>query len=216
VDYDGENLRKMTSYGSITLFPRWNPDGKRLAFTSYKNGNPDSTFDLEKGAARTLSDARGSTCGRVLPTAPAWRPRSPREEPNVFILTLADGSLKRVTSHFGVDSSPTFSPDGEQVAFVSDRAGNPQIHVQELATGRVKRLTRMNWCDSPSWSPSGEWIAFSGGQQQGPMDIFIVDVTGTRLVQLTHGKAPTRSRPGRRTAASSPSRARAPSASRYS
>ncbi|HAH05038.1 MAG TPA: hypothetical protein DCM05_00710 [Elusimicrobia bacterium] len=191
-DYDGESVRRVTGYKAITMFPRWSPDGKHIAFTSYKDGNPDLyLFSVEKGSARTLSERQGLNIaggfspdgGRIAVTISA------QKNPNIHILTLSDGSVKKVTSHFGVDSSPTFSPDGEQIAFISDRAGNPQIHVQELSTGRVKRLTRLNWCDSPSWAPSGEWIAFSGrANPKDKMDIFLVDVTGTRLIQLTHGE----------------------------
>ena len=146
---------------------------------------------MELGRSRLLSDRQGlNLAGGFSPDgAKLAVTLSMQKNPNVFLLSLADGSIERVTSHFGVDSSPTFSPDGGQIAFVSDRAGNPQIHVQELSTGRLRRLTRLNWCDSPSWSPSGEWIAFSGrANNKDPMDIFLVDVTGTRLVQLTHGE----------------------------
>jgi len=191
-DYDGENVRRATSYKSITMFPRFSPDGKQIAFTSYKDGNPDLfLYNLEKGAVRAASERQGlNIAGGFSPDgARLALTMSAQKNPNIYILTLADGSIRRLTSHFGVDSSPTFSPDGEQIAFVSDRAGNPQINVQEIATGRVKRLTRLNWCDSPSWSPSGEWIAFAGrANQKDKMDIFLVDVTGTRLIQLTHGE----------------------------
>ena len=58
-----------------------------------------------------------------------------------------------------------------------------------MATGRTRRLTHLNWCDSPAWSPTGEWIAFAGrANRQDRMDIFLVDVAGTRVIQLTHGE----------------------------
>jgi TolB protein len=89
-----------------------------------------------------------------------------------------------------VESSPTFSPDGLHIAYVSDRSGNPAIYAMELATGRTRRLTgRLGWCDSPAWSPTGEWIAFAGrANPKDRFDIFLVDVTGTRTIQLTHGE----------------------------
>ena len=42
---------------------------------------------------------------------------------------------------------------------------------------------------SPAWSPTGEWIAFSGrAHRQDKLDIFLVDVTGNQVRQLTHGE----------------------------
>ncbi|MBI4425088.1 MAG: PD40 domain-containing protein [Elusimicrobia bacterium] len=192
IDYDGEGLRRLTADGTITLLPRWSPDGKRLAYTSYKRGNPDLIeMNLEKGTSRVLSARQGlnlaggfSADGRQLVLT-----LSQQKNPNIYQLDTADLSVKALTSHFGVESSPTFSPDGGQVAFASDRSGNPQIHLLDVATGRIKRLTRMNWCDSPAWSPTGEWILFSGrANAKDPMDIFIVDVTGAHIRQLTHGE----------------------------
>ncbi|OIO07493.1 MAG: hypothetical protein AUJ52_10300 [Elusimicrobia bacterium CG1_02_63_36] len=192
MDYDGENARQLTRNRSINLFPRWRPDGKALAFTSYKDGNPDLfLYDLERGKITPLSDRQGlnlpggfSRDGKRLAATV-----SRGSNPNIFLIDVETRKAESITSHRGVDSSPTFSPDGLQVAFISDRAGNPQIHTLEIATGRTQRLTHLNWCDSPSWSPTGEWIAFSGrAHRKDPIDIFLVDNTGTRTLQLTHGE----------------------------
>lgn len=192
VDYDGERPRRLTSNGSINLLPRWRPDGKALAFTSYKEGNPDLwLYDLEAAQMTALSTRQGLNLpGGFSPDGTRLAATLSRgKNPNIFLVNLADGSIRQLTNHYGAESSATFSPDGQHVAFVSDRAGNPQIHVMELATGRIRRLTRMNWCDSPSWSPTGEWIAFAGrANPRDKFDVFLVDVTGTRVVQLTHGE----------------------------
>jgi TolB protein len=111
------------------------------------------------------------------------------KSPNLYMKDLASGANERLTSHFGADSTPTFSPDARQVAFVSDRSGNPQLYALDLTTKKARRLTNMNWCDAPAWSPSGEWIAFAGrANRRDKMDIFLVDVTGTHVRQLTHGE----------------------------
>ncbi|MBI5596411.1 MAG: PD40 domain-containing protein [Elusimicrobia bacterium] len=192
VDYDGAAPRQVTSNRTLNLLPRWRPDGRALAFTSYKDGNPDLfLYDFERGRSSVVSDRQGlNIAGGFSPDGATLAATISRgKEPNVHLIDMKTGSAKAVTSHFGVDSSPTFSPDGLQLAFVSDRAGNPQVHLLELAGGRTKRLTHLNWSDSPSWSPTGEWIAFSGrANRKDTLDIFLVDVTGTRLVQLTHGE----------------------------
>jgi len=192
VDYDGARVQRMTKNRSINLLPRWHPDGRRIAFTSYKDGNPDIfIYDLGRRRIRPFSSRQGiNLAGGFSPDGKHLAATISRERnPNIFILDAKTGKGKPQTSHWGVDSSPTFSPDSKHMAFISDRAGNPQIHTIELETGRTKRLTRLNWCDTPSWSPSGEWIAFAGrANRKDKMDIFLVDITGTRLVQITHGE----------------------------
>ncbi len=192
VDYDGENSQQLTRNKSINLFPRWRPDGKALAFTSYKDGNPDIfLYDLSRGKITPLMDRQGLNIpgGFSKDGAKLAATVSRGKNPNIFVIDVDSRKSESITSHHGVDSSPTFSPDGQSLAFVSDRAGNPQIHTIELATGRTRRLTRLNWCDSPSWSPTGEWVAFAGrAHRKDPLDIFLIDNTGTRTIQLTHGE----------------------------
>ncbi|HBL19208.1 MAG: hypothetical protein A2X36_10195 [Elusimicrobia bacterium GWA2_69_24] len=191
-DYDGSGVKPVTRNRSINLLPRWHPDGRSLAFTSYKDGNPDLfLFDLNRGSLRTLSDRQGlNLAGGFSPDGNSLAATLSRgKNPNIFLISLKNGAAKEQTSHWGVDSSPTFSPDGNFLSFVSDRSGNPQVYTLELATGRTKRLTNLNWCDTPAWSPSGEWIVFAGrANVKDRIDIFLVDITGTRLVQLTHGE----------------------------
>lgn len=192
MDYDGQNPRQLTRHNSITLLPRLSPDRRTLVYTSYVNGNPDLfKLDLETGKWEPLSAEQGLNIAggfspdglRLLMTL------SRQKSPNLYVKDLVDGSLVQLTQHFGADSSPTFSPDGVQVAFVSDRSGNPQIYVLDTTTLRAKRLTSLNWCDSPSWSPTGEWIAFSGRvHPKDKMDIYLVDLTGNQIRQLTHGE----------------------------
>lgn len=191
-DYDGANLKRLTGHNSISLLPRFAPDKKRLAYTSYKNGNPDLFWlDLETGKSSTLSAEQGlNVAGGFSPDgAQLLMTLSRGKSPNLFLKNLADGTNSQITQHTGADSSPTFSPDGGQVAFVSDRSGNPQIYLLDLNTRRARRLTNLNWCDSPAWSPTGEWIAFAGRvHRQDKIDVFLVDVTGGQIRQLTRGE----------------------------
>jgi TolB protein len=192
MDYDGEGVTRLTDDKSIDLLPRFAADGRRLAYTSYKDGNPDLfLLDLETGRASALSNEQGLNIAggfsadgtKLLMTLSRGR------SPNLYLKDLTTGAVTRLTTHFGADSTPTFSPDARQVAFVSDRSGNPQIYLLDMTTKSARRLTNLNWCDSPAWSPTGEWIAFAGrANRRDKMDIFLVDVTGAQIRQLTHGE----------------------------
>ncbi len=84
-----------------------------------------------------------------------------------------DGSgLERLTDDPALDDQAAFSPDGNQIAFVSTRgAHNASIWILDLTTRKARNLTgapalqaaagKMNGYFRPSWSPDGQWIAFS-------------------------------------------------------
>ncbi|MBI5208816.1 MAG: PD40 domain-containing protein [Elusimicrobia bacterium] len=191
-DYDGANLRRLTSHKSISLLPRISPSRKVVAYTNYKDGNPDLfLLDLESGKSKPFSNEQGlNVAGGFSPDGNLLlMTLSQQKHPNIFVRNIADGTTTRLTQHQGVDTSPTFSPDAQQAAFVSDRGGSPQIYVLDMTTQRTRKLTHMNWCDSPSWSPTGEWIAFAGrSQPKEAINIYLADVTGNQVRQVTRGE----------------------------
>lgn len=189
VDYDGYNLTKLTRDNSIALLPRWSSDGSKIYYTTYRRRNPDIfAIDLKEGAIKPIIKGEGlNLIGGVSPDDKRIVLTLSRgDNPNIYLQELESGLLTRLTDKFGVDGSPSFSPDGKFVTFVSNRSGNPQVYTLEIESKESRRLTKMNWADSPQWSPTGEWIVFAGRQApHHPIDIFIVDITGGQLRQLT-------------------------------
>ncbi len=189
VDYDGQNMKKLTNDRSIALLPRWSKDG-RIYYTTYRYKNPDIfAIDLKAGKIAPVIIRGGlSLIGGVSPDGKALVFTSSKgPNPSIYIYNLETGEKKQITNRQSVDGSPSYSPDGKYITFVSNRAGNPQIYVMELATGQTRPLTKtFNWSDSPQWSPTGEWIVFAGRESPyHPFDIFLVDLTGTQLRRLT-------------------------------
>jgi dipeptidyl aminopeptidase/acylaminoacyl peptidase len=89
----------------------------------------------------------------------------------------------------GRASSPTFSPDGARLAFVSDQTGVPQVWVSAVDGGGARQVTNGNDpVGRVIWSPDGAWLAFSlapgGGMNT---QIYIVHPDGTGLRRLTDG-----------------------------
>lgn len=192
MDYDGFNQRPITSYGSLSLTPRWSPDNTRLAYTSYALGNPDIfEFSLETNHRIPFPAYKG------LNTTPAWAPDGKRiafcssmsGDPEIYLSDTNGLNLHRLTFSPGVDISPVWNPKtGNEIAFVSDRSGSPQIYIMSDDGTNLRRLiTGGGDASSPSWSPNGLFMAFSWRvSDTGTYDIYAVEIATGRIVQLTH------------------------------
>jgi dipeptidyl aminopeptidase/acylaminoacyl peptidase len=82
--------------------------------------------------------------------------------------------------------APTFSPDGKQIAFLSDMTGTPQVWVVPTAGGWPTKLTSFNDpVGSVAWSPTGEWLAYSvspGGGMNSQVFLMRPDGTGNKKI----------------------------------
>ena len=99
------------------------------------------------------------------------------------------GAMRRLTDSAGY-RSPSWSPDGRHIAYVSQRGsyGKAEIYVMDSDGSNSRRLTdHPEQVESPSWSPDGQHIAFVS--QRGTSDIYVMDSDGSNPRRLTDHSA---------------------------
>ena len=90
--------------------------------------------------------------------------------------TWVAGAIRRLTDHSVDYRSPFWSPDGQHIAFVSNRDGRAEIYVMGSDGSNPRRLTDHPAEDrSPSWSPDGRHIAFVSNRD-GDWEIYVMDI----------------------------------------
>jgi TolB protein len=189
-DVLGKKIRQVTRHRNLTVSPRFSPDGRWLAYTSFHRGNPDLyVTDLTQAlTTRPISRREG------LNMAPAWSPDgktfaitlSKDGNPDLYLMNTKGKIIKQLTRNAGLNVSPCWSPDGNRLAFVSDRLGSPQIYIMDIRNTRVRRLTYQGtYNTSPSWSPQGDLIAYAGSYQ-GHYHLFTISPEGGAPTRVTH------------------------------
>jgi len=204
----GEEVRQVTKHNRLAISPRFSPNARLLAYTSYHPGNPNLYItDLSQSKITKAISTKGG-----LNLAPAFSPDgktmvvtlSKDGNPDLYLMDTQGQILRRLTTNAGLNVSPSFSPDGTKLAFVSDRSGRPHVYIMDMQSNNVTRLTFQGSDNSePSWSPKGDWIAYSG-LEGGIYQLFIIRPEGGLPTRVTSNsgnhESPTWSPDGRQIA----------------
>lgn len=189
---------RITDDTSLNVSPVWMPDGRNLLFVSNKDGSRDVyqvTVDLSGkplGTPKRITTGLNahtiyvSSDGKKLAysvftySSNIWSIKIPDKPP------ISTDEAQPVTSGNQVIESMDISPDGQWMAFDSNRSGNEDIYKMPLKGGEPEQLTSDPSDDFyPVWSPDGREIAFFSWRK-GNRDIFVMTADGRTVKQLTN------------------------------
>lgn len=192
-DADGENEQTIMESPDPIMSPAWSPDSRQLAYVSFED-NVSSVFvqTLRTGNRIKVSSRPG------INGAPAFSPDGRKlvltlggadGNLDIHILDINSRELTRLTTNRAIDTEGSWSPDGDEIYFTSDRSGGPQIYrVSADGRGTPERVTfEGSYNARPRLSPDGNKLAMVH-LDRGNYRIAVMDIKRKDLLVLSTGR----------------------------
>ena len=188
-----QGLRKLEGTAGTNEFPKWSPDGKRIAFQAKAEGKFQVFVMNEDG-----SGAKQVSHSKFEAIEPGWFPdgkriayteqrkQGLRKVYTLITLDLQTGAETRTLTDFGRSSSlAEFSPDVNLMAFTGGRLFGWAVFLHDFRTGETRLLTEGGGACRPHFSPDGRKIAFVSSEADKKGDIWLINPDGSGKARLT-------------------------------
>ncbi|EJF74399.1 protein tolB [Bartonella alsatica IBS 382] len=199
MDQDGANLVYMSDGTELVLTPRFSPKRQEITYMAYERSQVPHVYlqQIEMGQRELIGTFNNMTI------APRFSSDGQKVimsllqndgSANLYTMDLRTRTMMRLTTTSAIDTSASYSPDGKQIVFSSDRSGKPQIYTMNADGSNIQRISSNEGSYStPIWSPRGDYIAFTK-QLAGQFSIGVMRPNGQGERILTtgfHNEGPT-------------------------
>ena len=155
INADGTNPTQLTNSPENDVYPSWSPDGAKIVFQSYRDGNAEIYVMNPDGTGQTRLTTHPES-----DMSPSWSPdgswitfHSSRDgNMEIYKMTASGFSQTRLTNDPEWDWGPSWSHNGLEIVFQSSRDGNGEIYIMNASGASQRRLT-----DDPEWDVHPVW-----------------------------------------------------------
>jgi serine/threonine-protein kinase len=183
-DLSRETLTRLTFEGNTNLNPVWTPDGKRLAFTSNKEGALNPFWQLTNGSG----ELERLNASEYVQVPMSWSPDgqllafieiNPTTGFDIWALRMSgplpgSGQVRKAEPFLRTpfsESAPRFSPDGRWLVYISNESGRNEVYVQPYPGPGGKWQISTEGGTEPVWNPSGRELFYRSGDKMMAVDI---------------------------------------------
>jgi len=186
-------IKKLTDNTWQDEYPKWSPDGEKIAY----NANPNGNFDV------FVMNADGSHVSRITSSPKdeiehAWFPdgrkiaftieekKGLRRRYSLWMVSLNTKRTKRIIPEFkGYSGLPNFSPVDPLMGFTGKKTIGWDVFMYDMRKKEIKSLTEGGKACRPHFSPDGEKIAYVSAEADGKGDIWLMNPDGSEKQRLT-------------------------------
>jgi Tol biopolymer transport system component len=183
---DGSGLTNLTNDPGPDWLPGWSSQENSLTFLTSRGEQNASLYrmDDQGGGLQLLVQDPG-----IIVAPPIWSPDGKwvvyHSGNNVQIVNSSGTEVREITAGTSQNLFADWSPDGDQLLFLSNRDGQSAVYAIDLEGGEPTKLTDSQFSSALAvWSPDGEKVAFVS-DRDGDLEIYIMNSQGDGKTRLT-------------------------------
>lgn len=189
----GGKVTPFTSYKGLNTGPVLSPNGKSVALTLSKDGNPE-IYLVDPSTGKTQKRLTNSW---GIDTSVAWSPDGSQlafvsdrhGSPQIWIMNASGGGQRRLTFNGDYNQTPDWSPRGDKIVFTArDERNVFDIFTVSVGDGKITRLTQNQGNnEEPSFSPDGRYVVFTS-TRSGESKLYVSTLDGRLQTRISTGK----------------------------
>jgi Tol biopolymer transport system component len=198
INADGTDLTRLTHSPGYEFDPSWSPDGTQIAYRSDRGDeseiwlmNADGTD--QRRLTRGLSPAWSPDGSKIAYASPGEINCPPGRGPRCTGISImnADGSGQHRLPNTDGGEYPSWSPDGQRIAFNSNLTGNHVMYIVDVDGSNLVDLSSVGEGWQVEWSPDGRSILFTSHRDHPDTytDVYVMRPDGSGVKRLTRNRA---------------------------